>query len=176
VYMLCVDDNSETPYIVVSHSLDLVFESSFPLEAAWDCKIFFCKHHALYFDAKAHSVIEIAMDVQRGLTRVHSVYAYKLKRKEEIRAILVDSTKAVVIDSAQNCAIYARSTQRLLQSFSFPSDVVSVTPLQSHLVVIANTDTTGKGRSGGLISPRKKEPNAAASITTVTQADVYTLK
>ncbi len=179
VYMLCADDGSETPFLLISHSLDLIFESSFPLEASWDSKIFFCKHHALYYDAKAKAIQEIAMDIQRGATRVHAAYAYKLKRKEEIRTILVDSTKAVVIDSTQHCAVYLRASQRLAQSFSFPSDVVSVTPLQSHLVVIANTDA-GKGGSGGglragLVSPRKKEPNAALGSSS-TQADVYKLK
>ncbi len=114
IYMLCVDDNSETPFLVISHSLDLTFESSFPLDASWDSKVnclvvcvclfvffffltnnkvFFVKHHAVYFDAKSKSIQEIAMDIQRGGTRVHANYPYKLKRKEEIRSILIDSTK-----------------------------------------------------------------------------------
>jgi hypothetical protein len=33
VYVQCVDDNTETPYIVVSYTTDLIFESAFPLPA-----------------------------------------------------------------------------------------------------------------------------------------------
>lgn len=35
VYVLCVDDTTETPFVLVSFSLDLTFEASFPLQAQW---------------------------------------------------------------------------------------------------------------------------------------------
>jgi hypothetical protein len=156
--------------------LDLVFESSFPLEAPWDAEVFFCKHRAIYYDAKKQVVKEVAMDIQRGLTRDAASYPYKLKRKTDIRNILVDSTRAVVVNSANNAAIFARATRKLHKAFDMPSDCLAMYPLQSHLVVITPVGGGGKGSAlrTGLISPRGGP--SAPTGTVATQAEVYQFK
>ena len=69
----------------------------------------------------------------------------------------------VVIDSAQNCSIFSRATKKLLQSFTFPSNVVTITALQSHLVVLAQSESKQSNKSPRAGSGQK------------TQADVFTL-
>ena len=175
LYLLTIDAKDEMPYFLISFTLELTFESAFALDAQWDQQIFFCKHRAAFYDAKKHMIREIAMDIQRGETRLAASYVFKLKRKTEIRHILMDSTRLVVINTANTATIYARSTQKMHRQFDMPGECIAMYPLQSHLVIITPSDAGHAGpMKTGLISPRGGPNVSAANV--VTQAEVYNFK
>lgn len=176
LYLLCVDEKTETPYLVISYTLDLVFESSFPLpEAPWDSNVYFCKHRAAYYDSKKQVVREIKMDIQRGDASISASYPVKLKRKVEIRHILMDSTRLVVITSSNQCVVFARSGQKLMFTFDLPSECVAIYPMQSHMVVItpSSSGSSASAMRTGLVSPRGGPSAAASGGNVTTQAEVY---
>ena len=101
-------------------------------------------------------------------------YVYKLKRKTEIRHILMDSTRLVVINTGNTATIFARSTQKMHRQFDMPVECVALHPFQSHLVIVTPADAGHAGpQKTGLVSPRGGPAVSAANVTT--QAEVYQL-
>jgi hypothetical protein len=168
VYVVVSDNAGEQPFQLISFTLDLEFEASIPLDAFWDSTLFFCKHTVAYHDPKSKSVKEVGFDIDHGCVSRFASYAVKLKRNEEVRSLLIDAIKLVVITSLNNAHIYSRSHSKLMGTVKLPMETLSIKPFPSHLVFITPVNVAKATK--GFLSPRGAQQEQAMKLS---QGEVF---